>query len=113
MYELYRTGKGRAFVGDAHDLLASLDNNSVDLIITSQPEPPFALQRKKEYGNKDQDDYVDWLTGFGSDIFLVLKETGSFVLDLGGAYKKGRPVRSLYNYRVLIYMCNKHTYNLA
>ena len=30
----------------------------------------------------------------------ILKGTGSFVIDLGGAYQRGVPVRSLYNYRV-------------
>lgn len=30
----------------------------------------------------------------------VLKDSGSFVLDLGGAYKRGKPVPSLYNCRV-------------
>ena len=110
MYELYFTKFGRAYVGDAKELLASLDENSVDLIITS---PPFALQRKKEYGNKNQDEYVDWLITFGHLIYKVLKNTGSFVLDLGGAYKKGRPVRSLYNYRVLIRMCDECGFNLA
>lgn len=110
MYELYNTSLGRAYVGDSHDLLASLDNNSVDLIITS---PPFPLQRKKEYGNKNQDEYVDWLIEFGHDIYRVLKETGSFVLDLGGAYKKRRPVRSLYNFRILIKMCDEYGFNLA
>lgn len=110
MYELYYTNLGHSYVGDSLDLLASIDHNSVDLIITS---PPFALQRKKEYGNKDQDEYVDWLVQFGHDIYRVLKETGSFVLDLGGAYKKRRPVRSLYNFRVLIQMCDEYGFNLA
>ncbi len=110
MYELYYTNLGRAYVGDSHDLLASIDDDSVDLIITS---PPFALQRKKEYGNKNQDEYVDWLMEFGHDIYRVLRETGSFVLDLGGAYKKRRPVRSLYNFRVLIQMCDDCGFNLA
>jgi len=110
MYELYHTDLGRAYVGDSHDLLASIDSNSVDLIVTS---PPFALQRKKEYGNKDQDEYVDWLVQFGHNIYRVLKDTGSFVLDLGGAYKKRRPVRSLYNFRVLIQMCDVCGFNLA
>ena len=110
MYELYNTSLGRAYVGDSHDLLASLDNNSVDLIITS---PPFPLQRKKEYGNKNEDEYVDWLIEFAHDIYRVLKETGSFVLDLGGAYKKRRPVRSLYNFRILIKMCDEYGFNLA
>ena len=110
MYELYFTRFGRAYVGDSKELLASLNDNSVDLLITS---PPFALQRKKEYGNKDQDEYVDWLIDFGRAIFRVLNETGSFVLDLGGAYKKRRPVRSLYNFRVLIRMCDECGFNLA
>jgi site-specific DNA-methyltransferase (cytosine-N4-specific) len=110
MYELYYTNLGHAYVGDSRKLLATLDDNSVDLVITS---PPFALQRKKEYGNKDQDEYVDWLVQFGHDIFRVLKKTGSFVLDLGGAYKKGRPVRSLYNFRVLLRMCDECGLNLA
>ncbi len=86
MYKLYYTRLGDAYVGDAKELLSTLAPNSVDLVITS---PPFALQRQKEYGNKDQDEYVDWLLEFGESIFRVLKETGSFVLDLGGAYQKG------------------------
>jgi len=110
MYELYYTKLGRAYVGDSKELLASLDENSIDLVITS---PPFALQRKKEYGNKDQDEYVDWLLEFGHLIFRALKPSGSFVLDLGGSYKKGRPVRTLYNYRVLIRMCDECGFNLA
>ena len=110
MYELYNTKFGKAFVGDSLELLASLDESSIDLVITS---PPFALQRKKEYGNKNQDEYVDWIIKFGQAVFSVLKDTGSFVLDLGGAYKKGRPVRSLYNYRVLIRMCDECGFNLA
>lgn len=110
MYELYYTKLGHVYVGDSCNLLASIVDNSVDLIITS---PPFALQRKKEYGNRDQDKYVDWLVQFGHDIFRVLKETGSFVLDIGGAYKKRRPVRSLYNFRVLIRMCDDCGFNLA
>ena len=96
---LYVTAYGEAYMGNALELLNCLQSDSIDLVITS---PPFALQRKKEYGNHDQDEYVDWLLGFTSEGRRVLKDTGSFVLDLGGAYRKGRPVRSLYNYRVLI-----------
>ena len=42
-----------------------------------------------------------------------MNDNGSFVLDLGGAYRKGRPVRSLYNYRVLIRLCDEQGWNLA
>lgn len=107
---LYVTCHGRAYVGDSLALLSSLPSDSVDLVITS---PPFALQRKKEYGNQDQDKYVDWLLSFAVEVKRVVKDTGSFVLDLGGAYRRGRPIRSLYNYRVLIQLCDDLGWNLA
>jgi site-specific DNA-methyltransferase (cytosine-N4-specific) len=43
----------------------------------------------------------------------VLKDDGSFVLDLGGAYEKGVPTRSLYNFRVLIRFCDELGFYLA
>ncbi len=107
---LYITKLGKAYVGDAAKLLRCLPSASIDLIVTS---PPFALQRKKEYGNEDQGAYVDWLSGFAPEIHRVLKDTGSFVLDLGGAYRKGRPIRSLYNYQILIRFCDEFGFRLA
>lgn len=107
---LYRTQMGRAYVGDALELLKGLDNSSVDLVMTS---PPFALQRKKEYGNQDEKAYVDWLLQFSTELMRVIKETGSLVIDLGGAYQQGRPVRSLYNYRILIQLCDEYGWKLA
>ena len=107
---LYRTHLGEAYLGDALELLKGLPDGSIDLIMTS---PPFALQRQKEYGNVDQDDYVDWLLSFTIEVKRVLKETGSFVLDLGGAYRRGRPIRSLYNYRILLRLCDEQGWNLA
>ncbi|GAI33059.1 unnamed protein product, partial [marine sediment metagenome] len=34
-------------------------------------------------------------------------------MDLGGAYQRGRPVRSLYNFRVLLEFCDNLGYRLA
>ena len=110
MLKMYKTRLGEAYVGNSLELLKNMSSGTVDLVMTS---PPFALQRKKEYGNEDQKDYVDWILQFGHEVLRVLKETGSFVLDLGGAYKKGRPIRSLYNYRVLVRMCDECGFNLA
>lgn len=107
---LYKTYYGEAYVGDALTLLGYLPNDSIDLVITS---PPFALQRQKEYGNVEQDEYVDWLLSFTPEVKRVIKKTGSFVLDLGGAYRRGRPVRSLYNYRVLMRLCDEQGWSLA
>ena len=90
---------GAAYVGDSRDLLRELKDDSVNLVITS---PPFALLRKKEYGNESQADYVDWLASFAEIVREKLTEDGSFVVDLGGAYEKGSPTRSLYNFRVLL-----------
>jgi site-specific DNA-methyltransferase (cytosine-N4-specific) len=95
----YRAEHGAAYVGDSRELLGSLASSSVDLVMTS---PPFALRRKKTYGNVDETEYVDWLIPFARDVHRVLKDTGSFVLDLGGAYRAGIRSRSLYNFRVLI-----------
>lgn len=110
MKTAYTTHNGKALIGDSLELLKSLPENSVNLIITS---PPFALLRKKEYGNKNGEAYIDWLTQFAKLIKPVLTEDGSFVIDMGGAYQKGKPVRSLYNYRVLLKFCDEIGYNLA
>ena len=42
-----------------------------------------------------------------------LRDDGSFVLDLGGAYQKGVPARSLYNFRVPIRFCDDLGFFLA
>ena len=57
----YRTSLGAAYCGDSRDLLAQLPDDSLNLVITS---PPFALLREKEYGNKSQSEYIDWLVTF-------------------------------------------------
>jgi site-specific DNA-methyltransferase (cytosine-N4-specific) len=75
--------------------------------------PPFALQRQKAYGHKDQGEYVDWLVTFGPEVLRILSPTGSFVLDMGGAYQKGVPARSLYQFRTLIRFCDEIGFFLA
>lgn len=107
---IYQTKKGKAYYGDSLDLLESLENESINLVITS---PPFALQRQKKYGNLNGDEYIEWLSQFAAKIKDKLKEDGSFVLDLGGAYQKGVPVRSLYNYKVLIKFVEELGFHLA
>src|SRR6266496_390676 len=88
----YLTNWGAAYCGDSLDLLSGLPDSSIDLVLTS---PPFALQREKEYGNKAQSEYVAWLAQFARLVHRKLKDDGSFVLDLGGAYEPGSPTRSL------------------
>jgi DNA modification methylase len=106
----YCTKLGSVYCGDSLELINQLEDNSVNLVITS---PPFALLREKDYGNEDQDHYVEWLGEFARRVFSKLKDDGSLVIDLGGAYKRGVPVRSLYNFKVLIYFVEKLGYRLA
>lgn len=106
----YTTFLGSAFCGNSIDLLQELPDESISLVLTS---PPFALQRKKEYGNKEQHEYVDWLADFACLVRQKLREDGSFVVDLGGAYQKGHPVRSLYNFRILLKFCDELGFYLA
>ncbi len=98
------------FIGDSRELLAELPDNSVNLVMTS---PPFALQRQKEYGNLDQHEYIDWFLEFGKLVHQKLTSDGSFVVDFGGAYMKGVPARTLYNFRVLIRMVDEVGFFLA
>jgi len=107
---LYITDYGAAYVGDSLELLDHLEPDSIDLVMTS---PPFALQREKSYGNVEQEAYVDWLFAFCKKVYRVLAPHGSFVIDLGGAYQSKRPVRSLYNYRILIRLCDELDFRLA
>lgn len=87
-----------------------MDANSVNLIMTS---PPYALHFKKEYGNESQDAYIDWFLPFAREFHRVLKEDGSFVLDIGGAWTPGQPTRSLYHFELLIALCKEVGFHLA
>jgi DNA modification methylase len=107
---VYSTDLGAAFQGDALDLLSELDDESIHLVFTS---PPFALQRQKEYGNRIEAEYVDWLIEFAALVKKKLRADGSFVLDLGGAYQKGVPSRSLYPFRVVTRFCDELGFVLA
>jgi DNA modification methylase len=100
---LYRTPKGIAYLGDSlSGMDEHLEDESVSLFFTS---PPFALSRKKEYGNKPEDEYIDWFREFARVMWKKLREDGSLVIDLGGAWRKGSPTRSLYQFKLLLDLC--------
>lgn len=95
----YSTRLGAMFCADSLGILREIPSNSVDLVMTS---PPFALTRQKEYGNEPVDRYLGWLWPFCLEIQRILKSSGSFVLDIGGSWQAGSPVRSLYHFEVAI-----------
>lgn len=107
----FKTKRGRVYIGDSLKVLESrVTPGSVDLIMTS---PPFGLVRKKQYGNVDSAEYLDWFRPFGHAFKRVLKESGSLVIDIGGAWIPGQPTRSLYHYELLIMLCKEIGFHLA
>ncbi len=107
---LYSTALGCAVVGDSLRFLSDLPDTSINLVMTS---PPYALHFKKEYGNANQPEYVDWLLPFAREIRRVLTDDGSFVLNVGGAWNPGTPTRSIYTYKLLIALVEQLGFHLA
>lgn len=106
----FSTQLGRVVHSDSLYVLAEQQANSVDLIMTS---PPFGLVRKKDYGNADADDYVAWFRPFAAQFHRVLKDSGSLVIDIGGAWHQGQPTRHLYHFKLLIALCDEFGFHLA
>lgn len=69
----------RLFLGDAAKEVRKVDDESVDLIITS---PPYADQRKQTYGGIHPDEYVEWFMPIAAELQRVLKPTGTFMLNI-------------------------------
>ena len=106
----YKTKYGKAYLGDTLDIIKHIPDNSINLVLTS---PPFALTSQKEYGNKTEQDYIEWFLLFSHEFKRVLTPDGSFVVDLGGAYLPGHPIRSIYQYELLCRMVKEQKYFLA
>jgi DNA modification methylase len=106
----YETDLGATYLADSREVLRLLPDSSVNLVFTS---PPYALHFKKEYGNVHKDEYVEWFLTFARDIFRVLKDDGSFVLNIGGSYNKGLPTRSTYHFKLLLALVEEIKFHLA
>ena len=50
---------------------------------------------------------------FAKEIFRVLRDDGSFILNIGGSYNKGTPTRSLYHFKLLIELVERQKFHLA
>lgn len=106
----HKTGFGKILHGDSLIALRQMKAGSVNLIMTS---PPFGLVRQKDYGNVHADDYVEWFKEFGAEFRRILADDGSLVIDIGGAWNKGLPTRSLYHFKLLIMLCEEIGLHLA
>ena len=64
---------------DVQRILAADNLTPVNLIVTS---PPYADARRRHYGGPHPDDYVDWFMPMAEQLYPVLADDGSFVLNL-------------------------------
>lgn len=96
MGKIFSTPYGTSIQADSLKLISSKPflnkyEGKINLIITS---PPFSLIKKKKYGNKVGDEYIEWLEQFAKPLSRLLSDDGSIVIELGNSWEKGVPVFS-------------------
>lgn len=69
----------RNILGNCSEKLKSLENQSIDLAITS---PPYADARKKDYGGPRPDKFVEWFMPISESLKSVLKPTGTLIINI-------------------------------
>lgn len=77
-----------------------IDDNSVDLVITS---PPYAEQRKKQYGGIPEKDYPLWTVKWMQDIKRILKPNGSVGIVIRTSLKNGIISRYVLDTRIALW----------
>ena len=85
--------------GDSAEVLKTLPDNSIDLIVTS---PPYADKRKSTYGGISPDKYVEWFLPISEQLLRVLKPSGTFVLNIKEKVVEGE--RSTYVMELILAM---------
>jgi len=76
----------KIILGECLEVLKKMEDNSVDLIITS---PPYSDQRSSTYGGVKADEYVAWFLPITGELLRVLKPTGTFVLNIKEKVSEG------------------------
>lgn len=70
----YESAHGRLYQGDSIDWLASLDNESVDLIFA---DPPYNIKKADWDSFDSQEQYIEWSIQWINQASRVLKPSGS------------------------------------
>lgn len=110
----YKTSWGMMYHGDCTDVLDSYPvtrrKGKVQLVLTS---PPFPLNRKKKYGNRTGEQYLNWLQDLAPLFRDYLTPDGSIVLELGNAWEAGKPVMSTLPLKALLAFLEAADLNLC
>jgi hypothetical protein len=99
----YATNLGRMYHGKCEEILNQQPirrrRGAFQLLFTS---PPFPLNRKKRYGNKQGEEYLDWLTSLAPLFRDQVVDDGSIVIEIGNAWEPGSPTTSTLPMKALL-----------
>lgn len=87
--------------------LRQIKDKSIQLIVTS---PPYADRRKKTYGGISEKEYNKWFKPIAEEIYRVLKDDGSFLLNIKEHTVNGE--RSLYVFDLVLMLCREVGFKL-
>lgn len=81
-WSVWDIDRHKVILGDCLDRLGSIPASSVDVIITS---PPYniGIQYRSYEDRRPREQYLSWLREVGMGLRRVLKEDGSFFLNVG------------------------------
>ncbi len=108
--DIWQLGNHRIACGDCTDIELVeklLEGQKVNVIITS---PPYAQQRKDEYGGISTEEYGDWFGKVAKVMESILNEGGSFFLNIKEHVDEGQ--RSLYVKKLIIKMVEEYGWRL-
>jgi site-specific DNA-methyltransferase (cytosine-N4-specific) len=110
----FNTKKGKAYLTSIEKFLDSKECKSlkgkVQLIFTS---PPFPLVVPKKYGNKQGEEYLDWMSNIAIQLSELLTPDGSMVIEIGNAWDKGSPTMSTLPLRTLLTISENSKLNIC
>lgn len=111
---LYQTSLGSMYSGHSEKVLASVPlkylKGQAQLIFTS---PPFPLNTKKRYGNKQGKEYIEWFASFAPLFKRALRPDGSIVIEIGNAWEPGQPTMSTTVLKALLAFLEKGKLHLC
>lgn len=97
---------GVLFQGDCLEVMKNIEDESVDMVITS---PPYANQRKDSYNSVSEDKYINWFRPIAKEIKRILKPSGSFFLNIKPHVVNGQ--RSCYVFDLILSLVREVGFN--
>lgn len=97
--------------GDCLEVMRTLNNGSINFVMTS---PPYADQIK-DYGEVvkkiQPNDYVNWFIPRAKEIYRILSEDGSFVLNISD--KLDGKFQNIYVFKLVVALCDEVGFHLV